>query len=156
LGLFPQGAQDRRATVVGTGGAARSVLWALGQQGFKVVVLGRTPAKVQALALEFGVESASLGPESRSAVEDHADLIVQTTSVGMGDAEGHDPLDWYDFTGREIAYDIIYAPRWTKFLKRAGKAGCRLLFGEDMLVNQAFGQFERFTGRPYPKEALKI
>ena len=74
----------------------------------------------------------------------------------MGDTEGQDPLDWYDFTGNEIAYEIIYVPKWTAFLKRAKDAGCRVLFGEDMLVNQAFGQFRRFTGMEYPLEALKL
>lgn len=154
--LFPRGFRGLRATVVGTGGAARGVIWSLREQGVKVVVLGRTPDKAHALALEFGIEWAPLGPESRMVVEDHADLIVQTTSVGLGDTEGQDPLAWYEFTGREIAYDIIYVPRWTTFLKRAKKAGCRTVFGEDMLVNQAFGQFERFTGLPYPKAALKL
>ena len=145
-----------RATVVGTGGAARGIVWALSQAGVKVVVLGRTPANAQSLALEFGVEWAPLGPESRLIVEDHPDLIIQTTSVGMGETAGQDPLDWYEFTGRELAYDIIYAPRWTKFLTRAKEAGCRVLFGEDMLIGQAYGQFRRFTGRDFPPEALKL
>jgi len=147
--------EGMRATVVGTGGAARGIVWALRQAGVKVVVLGRTPDKAQALAADFGAEWAPLGPESRLIVEDHADIIAQTTSVGLGDTEGQDPLDWYDFTGDEIAYEIIYVPKWTTFLKRAKDAGCRVLFGEDMLVNQAFGQFRRFTGREYPLEALK-
>jgi 3-dehydroquinate dehydratase/shikimate dehydrogenase len=148
--------EGMRATVVGTGGAARGIVWALCQAGVKVVVLGRTPDKAQSLAADFGAEWAPLGPESRLIVEDHADIIAQTTSVGMGETEGQDPLDWYDFTGREIAYEIIYVPKWTAFLKRAKQAGCRVLFGEDMLVNQAFGQFRRFTGAEYPLDALKL
>ncbi len=145
-----------RATVVGTGGAARGIVWSLCQAGVKVVVLGRTPDKAQALAADFGAEWAPLGPESRLIVEEHSDIIAQTTSVGMGDTEGQDPLEWYDFTGNEIAYEIIYVPQWTAFLKRAKDAGCRVLFGEDMLVNQAFGQFRRFTGMEYPLDALKL
>jgi 3-dehydroquinate dehydratase/shikimate dehydrogenase len=156
INLVSKKLKGLRATVVGTGGAARGVIWSLREEGVKVVVLGRTPDKAHALALEFGIEWAPLGPESRLIVEDHSDLIVQTTSVGLGDTEGQDPLEWYEFTGREIAYEIIYVPKWTKFLTRAKKAGCKLLFGEDMLVNQAFGQFERFTGQPYPKEVLKL
>jgi len=152
--LGPGRLKGLRATVVGTGGAARGIVWALQQAGVKVVVLGRSPDKALALAQDFGVEWAPLGPESRLVVEDHADLVVQTTSVGLGD--GQDPLPWYEFTGREIAYDIIYAPRWTPFLTRAKHAGCRLLFGQDMLVGQAFGQFQRFTGLPYPKSALSL
>jgi 3-dehydroquinate dehydratase/shikimate dehydrogenase len=152
----PDRFEGLRATVVGTGGAARGIVWALREAGAKVVVLGRSPDKAHSLALEFDVEWAPLGPESRLIVEDHDDLIVQTTSVGMGETAGQDPLDWYDFTGREIAYDIIYSPRWTRFLDRAKKAGCRILFGEDMLVGQAMGQFRRFTGREYPKNLLKL
>jgi 3-dehydroquinate dehydratase/shikimate dehydrogenase len=146
----------KKATVIGTGGAARGVVWALKREGVRVVVLGRSPDKAMALAGDFGVEWAPLGPESRLVVEEHNDILVQTTSVGMGEAAGQDPLAWYDFTGREIAYDIIYVPRWTPFLTRAKDAGCRILFGEDMLVNQAFGQFRRFTGKEYPKDVLDL
>jgi 3-dehydroquinate dehydratase/shikimate dehydrogenase len=148
--------EGKKATVIGTGGAARGIVWALKQEGVKVVVLGRSPDKAMALAGDFGVEWAPLGPESRLVVEEHNDFLIQTTSVGMGEAAGQDPLAWYDFTGREIAYDIIYVPRWTPFLTRAKEAGCRILFGEDMLVNQAFGQFRRFTGQEYPRDVLDL
>jgi len=143
-----------KATVIGTGGAARGVVWALREAGVDVVILGRSAEKARALALEFGVKAAVLGAESRQAVKDHADLIVQTTSVGMGDTAGQDPLGWYEFTGRELVYDIIYAPEWTAFLTRALEAGCRVFFGREMLFGQAMGQFRRFTGQDYPESRL--
>jgi 3-dehydroquinate dehydratase/shikimate dehydrogenase len=146
---------ELRATVVGTGGAARGVVWALRQAGVKVVVLGRTPDKAQALAQDFDAEWAPLGPEARLIVEDHPDLIVQTTSVGMGDSK-EDPLEWYEFTGREVTYDIIYTPQWTPFLTRAKAAGCKVLFGHDMLMGQAVGQFRRFTGKELPLDKLDL
>lgn len=145
-----------KATVIGTGGAARGVVWALRSAGVTVLVLGRSLAKAQALAEEFGAEAAVLGPETLPLVERSSDLIVQTTSVGMGEASGQDPLGWYPFTGRELVYDIIYTPAWTAFLTRAAAAGCRVFFGREMLVGQARGQFLRFTGREYPEPALTV
>jgi len=146
----------KRVTVIGTGGAARGIVWALKQAGAKVVILGRTPDKTQAVAFDLGVEWAPLGPESRLVVEEHSDVIVQTTSVGMGPQQHLDPLSWYEFSGSELAYDIVYSPRWTPFLTRAKDAGCEVLFGEDMLVGQALGQFRRFTGQDYPLAALPL
>ncbi|MEI8096110.1 MAG: type I 3-dehydroquinate dehydratase [Spirochaetales bacterium] len=137
-------------TVIGTGGAARAIVWALAQAGCRVLVLGRDLAKAEALAAEFGVQAAHLGPESLDAVKTHASVLVQTTSVGMGDQEGKDPLPWYEFTGNEIAYDIVYAPQWTSFLERARQAGCQVLFGRQMLDHQAWLQFGLFTGVDYP------
>jgi 3-dehydroquinate dehydratase/shikimate dehydrogenase len=142
---------DKRVTVVGTGGAARSVVWALRQSGATVLVLGRSPAKAEALAREFGVDWGPLSSASLADLSAHDDLIVQTTSLGMGEQEGVNPLDWYEFTGNETAYDIVYNPEKTAFLQAAESAGCRLVLGKDMLLHQAIGQFSRFVGQDFPE-----
>ena len=84
--------------------------------------------------------------------EGKVDLVVQTTSVGLFPNFDTSPVPDFHFTGKEIAYDIIYKPKMTKFLQDAEKAGCTLHFGEEMLLEQGKLQFEAFTGYHYPKD----
>jgi 3-dehydroquinate dehydratase/shikimate dehydrogenase len=75
------------------------------------------------------------------------DIIIQTTPIGM-DNDSNDPFPFYQFSGREIVFDIIYNPDRTPFLRRAQEAGCKTLNGYDMLVRQAIGQHRLFFGLP--------
>jgi 3-dehydroquinate dehydratase / shikimate dehydrogenase len=136
------------ALVVGAGGAARAVVWALRNHGVKVTILNRDLSKAQKLALETMSNFDSLENAKRY---EGVNLVVQTTSVGMvPDTEG-DPIPAFCFSGKEIAYELVYKPHLTQFLKHAQTAGCSLHFGIDMLIRQGKLQFETFTGYHYPK-----
>ncbi len=142
------------ATVVGAGGAARGVVHALVAEGAKVLVLNRTPERARLLGEEKGVEHAGIGPAGYRKARRFSDLIVQTTSAGMG----HDPVDpapGLRLTGKEIVYELVYSPAVTPFLERARAAGSRIVPGIRMLAAQAARQFELFTGRPYPADLLE-
>ncbi|MBN2352221.1 MAG: shikimate dehydrogenase [Spirochaetales bacterium] len=135
-----------RASVIGAGGAARAAAYALASAGAKLLILNRTPQKAAVLAAEFGAESGPLGTEGFQKMEDFADLIVQTTKMGMDpDIEG-DPLVGYEFKGTEIVYDLVYTPRLTRLLQRALEKGCKVINGEEMFMAQAHEQFRLFTG----------
>ena len=147
--------------MIGAGGAARSVVYALAKEGSAVLVVNRTAERAERLVRDM-TEALRL-PEGRlsSAANDEAglaemrtygDLVVQTTSVGMHPRDDEDALPAYRFTGGEIVYDIVYAPRETVFLRRAAEAGCRVVHGDEMLVNQAYRQFFLYTGKPYPRD----
>jgi 3-dehydroquinate dehydratase/shikimate dehydrogenase len=117
-------------------------------------VLNRTIARARELAERFGARWAGLDAAGLAALAVHADLIVQTTSAGMGEGSG-DPVPDYQFTGREIAYELVYAPRETPFLARARAAGCIAIPGIRMLLAQARGQFALFTGRELPADLME-
>ena len=138
------------ATVIGAGGAARSVVAALKSVGARVLVLNRTVERARALAEQFKVRAAGIDEGGVGASRDHADLIVQTTSVGMAPHEDADPVPGLGFGGREIVYELVYAPEKTPLVRRALSAGCRVLYGRQMLVAQALRQFHLFTGAEYP------
>ncbi len=137
------------ATVLGAGGAARAVVYALCRRGLRVLVLNRTPARARALARRFGAEWGGLDPEGMARLAAHAALIVQATTVGL-DGTG-DPLPEYGFRGTEVVYDLVYGPGPTPLLRRARAAGCRTIAGEEMLRAQAAAQFRLFTGRDLPR-----
>jgi 3-dehydroquinate dehydratase/shikimate dehydrogenase len=136
-----------KAAVIGAGGAARAVVYALTSAGVRVLILNRTPAKAAALAAEFGAESGPLDAEGFRRMEGFADAVVQTTNAGMEPDVDLDPLAGYDFKGTELVYDLIYTPRLTRLLQRALEKGCKVINGEEMLMAQAHEQFRLFTGR---------
>ncbi len=142
--------KDLRATVIGAGGAARSIVYGLRKSGYRVLILNRTRKRAEALAEDFGCIASGLDSAADSLISEYNDLVVQTTSVGMHPEIAGDPLPQYNFRGNEIVYDIVYNPRVTLFLERAAKAKCRIIYGEQMLISQAEHQFKLFTGQTYP------
>jgi 3-dehydroquinate dehydratase/shikimate dehydrogenase len=144
-----------RATVIGAGGAARSVVAALKSAGASVLVLTRTTTRARTLAEQLGVISGGIDAEGLELAKKYSDVVVQTTSVGMTPNEDADPAPGLDFTGREIVYELVYAPERTRFVRRAITAGCRVLYGRQMLIAQALRQFLLFTGVEYPPELVE-
>ena len=138
----------RTALVIGAGGAARAVVWALHNHGVKVTILNRSIEHAKTLANE--TMSAYDTLEMGSQYSKSADLVVQTTSVGMDSLEHEDPCASLTFSGKEIFYELIYKPKQTVILKRAEAAGCRIVTGLEMLMEQGKLQFEAFTGYHYP------
>ena len=142
------------ATVIGAGGAARSVVYALCGRGIRPLVLNRTVEKARVLAEAFQCGWAGLDEEGLSRMQRHAGLIVQATRVGMEPDIEADPVPEYRFSGSEVVYDLVYQPLMTVFLQRAQAAGCRIVSGLAMLYSQGAAQFKRYTGREFPGEAL--
>lgn len=139
-----------RATIIGAGGAARAVAHVLAELGLSCLVVNRDGGKARALARDYGFAFATGDERASDLVADHADLIVNATSVGMEGGQPGDPLSWYDFSGREAVYDLIYKPERTRLLARARAAGCRVCNGYGMLRYQAAEQFRIWTGREPP------
>lgn len=139
-----------RATIIGAGGAARAVAYVLARLGVSCLIVNRSVAKARSLARDFGFAWAASDERAAELVADHADLIVNATSVGMEGGEAGDPLEWYDFSGREAVFDLIYRPERTAFLLRARAAGAKISNGWAMLRYQAAEQFKIWTGREPP------
>lgn len=140
----------KSALVIGAGGASQAIIWALRNRNVKVTILNRTISKAETLAKNNMCKADTL--DNANKYKGKVDLIVQTTSVGLG--EDVSPIPSFEFTGNEICYDIIYKPRMTKFLKDAKEKGCKLHFGDEMLFEQGKLQFEAFTGYHYPKQII--
>lgn len=136
-----------RALVIGAGGASRAVLNALVQAGFSHIDLAnRTVSRAAALEAQFGptVRSAPIGSIPSLAAK--ADLIVNTTPMGMAGRQALD-LDFAHVPDNAIAADIVYVPLRTPFLAAAGSRGLRTADGLGMLLHQAVPGFERWFGK---------
>jgi shikimate dehydrogenase len=150
-GFDPSG---RRCLVVGAGGAARAVLLALAGAGAaELIVVGRTPERVRAAADVAGA-ACRRGAASEAG---GADLVVNATPIGMAGTPNSDelpPVDPELLGPAQLVVDLVYAPRPTRWLARAGQQGAVTLDGLGMLVHQAARQIELWTGRPAPVEAM--
>ncbi len=142
----------RRATVIGAGGAARAVAFALRSLGTELLILNRTEQRARSLARDCGGTAGALDAAGLARVSGHSELIVQTTSVGLPDNPG-DPLAAYSFRGHELVYDLVYGEGLTPILGRAREAGCAVIDGGRMLAEQAYEQYRLFTGRAFPDSA---
>lgn len=151
----------RMARVIGTGGAARSIVAALAKNGFTIVLSGRNSAKAQRLLDELAPGgqhyTAPLGHFAKPtdfAFDDREgclDLVVNASALGM---EGQPPLafDLSHAPPGSIFYDIVTAPAMTPLLIAANKAGFRYIDGMAMLIGQAATAFAKFFGAAPPRE----
>ncbi|MBX8813667.1 shikimate dehydrogenase [Ochrobactrum sp. MR34] len=149
----------KTALVLGAGGASRAVLYALLNRGFeKIIVVNRTVERAQALADHFGSKIEATGWDQAQGFVSSADVIVNTTSLGMsghGEAEAF-PLDFSAAKAGAVATDIVYIPLETPFLAQARQAGLRCVDGLGMLLHQAVPGFEHWFGlRPEVTDELR-
>lgn len=148
--LGAQSLEGVKTTIVGAGGAAKAVAYALKSLGASACVINRNMSKAKHLADAYGFEWSGMTERAADLMERYNDLIVQTTSVGLEGGVAGDPIDWYEFTGREALYETIYSPPETQVMRRARAAGCRVTNGLGMLQAQAEAQFSLFSGMDYP------
>ncbi len=140
--------KKKKVAIIGAGGAAKAIAYAIKEIGGKACIFNRTLPKAKMLAEKFGFEYASLGFESIEILREYSQIIVQTTSMGMGSTEesnaNNDPIWFYDFSGEEMLYDIVYKPAVTPIMARAEKSGCKVENGLTMLQYQGEEQFRLF------------
>lgn len=145
-----------KAVVLGAGGAARAIVWALLSRNFtQVHIVNRTEEKARQLAEEFGTKTIAHGWDKLGTVLEEADLLVNTTSLGM---TGKPPLeiDLASLPETALVNDIVYAPLETDLLKQAAGRGNPKVDGIGMLLHQAVPGFERWFGiRPEVTEELR-
>lgn len=136
-------------TVIGAGGAARAILFALARMGVgEVAMIGRSPLKAAGLLSHFGLKGRTLPldaplPPSR--------LLVNASTLGMQEAEPLD-LDLSPLPEDAVVYDIVYAPLETNLLAAARARELDTIDGLEMLVGQAAVAFELFFGAEPPRE----
>ena len=146
---------SRDVLVLGFGGAGRAVSDALRRHGAnRIVVANRSLVSKDRLDA-MGLTDAEVIPWSeRNDVASSCDLVINCTSVGMGD-DSSSPLVDSVFSDRHVAIDIVYHPSETPFLRGALRRGARTIGGIGMLVHQAARQEEIWIGRSPDVEAMK-
>lgn len=155
LGRSPEG---MRALVLGAGGSARAVVWALVEAGAEVCVWNRTHARALALAEELGAAAVEVAAPG--------DLLVNCTSVGLEPDAQHPlasepsglnqlPLDADQVGEYSYVVDLAYRNGDTPLIAAARSRGANVVDGLDVLVAQGALSFELWTGRAAPRQAMR-
>src|SRR5204863_2731321 len=153
LDALPEPPNGKRALVMGAGGSARAVAWALTTHGARVTIWNRTPEKARALAQEFGTSVADPG--------DEYDLIVNATTVGMGTSTQASsdlkslPIDADALGERHQLVDLAYGAVETELVRAASARGARVVDGLEVLVRQGAASLRIWTGMDPPIEAMR-
>uniref|UniRef100_A0A5B7A1S8 Putative 3-dehydroquinate dehydratase/shikimate dehydrogenase 3 n=1 Tax=Davidia involucrata TaxID=16924 RepID=A0A5B7A1S8_DAVIN len=140
--------------VIGAGGAGKALAYGGKEKGARVVVANRTYDKAKELANKVGGEAITLAELDDFHPEDGM-ILANTTSVGMKPKTDLTPISKKALSHYSLVFDAIYTPKWTRLLQEAQESGAKVVFGTEMFINQAFVQFERFTGLPAPKQLIR-
>ena len=151
LAALPASPEGKRALVLGAGGAARAVVWALVREGAEADVWNRTTLRSSNLCDELGgrpVEEPSTG---------EYDLIVNTTTVGL---EGEDPFAELpirrdDLRAGQTVVDLPYGTGQTALAEAARDAGAEVVDGIEVLVRQGAESLRIWTGREPPLDVMR-
>ncbi len=141
-----------QTVVLGAGGAARGVAFALKHAGARVSIWNRTGSRAQELASAFGLETVSddeLEREVRA-----CDLLINTTSVGL-EKPDESPLELGVLPKAGWVCDIVYRPLETRLLREAKRAGLATVDGLGMLVHQGALALSAWTGRDVPADVMR-
>lgn len=162
LGDWPARHTDvQLATLIGTGGAAAAVAWALRRRGVLVFVHGRSRERAIRFLRDLGEDDMDFAQSLEALTDDlhpiwleppqAAEIMINATPLGM---TGHSVLDvnLASLPPDAIVYDLVYDPVETPLLRAARERGLRTISGLDMLIGQAALAFELFFAQPAPRE----
>ena len=152
---------EQSALMLGAGGAARGVAFALLASGLSTLVIAnRTRAKAEELVHDLGrmyqdATLTAISTEQAGEALAKATLLVQTTSIGMHPHTEESPLDAKHLHDRLLVSDLIYNPLDTKLLRDAAKAGARTHRGVGMFIYQGALSFEYWTKQEAPVQEMR-
>ncbi|MDD5127247.1 MAG: shikimate dehydrogenase [Dehalococcoidales bacterium] len=157
-GVAPEG---KKIVILGAGGAARGVSRSLAESGAQLVILNRHPetaaelARILAPAARAGVTALPLDEASMTGAIQDADVLVNTTSVGMSPDEDMSPVPVKLLNARLMVFDIVYHPAGTRLLREARAAGARVIGGLEMIIWQGALAQQYWTGQPAPVAVMR-
>jgi len=153
----------QRVVILGSGGAARAIAFALGVEGKieHLTLLGVDEQERTALANDLKAKTSillhdrALTPETLQSALAQAQLLIHCTPIGMHPKVDESCVPKHLLHRDLTVMDIVYNPLNTRLLQDAQAAGCRTIPGINMFLYQAVGQFELWTGKPAPIEVMR-
>ncbi|MEN6355472.1 MAG: shikimate dehydrogenase [Armatimonadota bacterium] len=152
----------KKVLLLGAGGSAKAVSFALAEIGCEIVIANRTFGRarelVEGLNTVFGRDAARAIGMQREALADEAqsaDLLVNTTSVGMSPDIDSTPIPGDLLHSNLLVYDLVYNPSTSRLVRQARERGARAVNGLGMLVHQGALSLEMWTGRQAPVDVME-
>ncbi|NLF88535.1 shikimate dehydrogenase [Candidatus Bathyarchaeota archaeon] len=153
--------KGRKVVLLGAGGAARAIAYAVAKEADELAVLNRTAKDAQALArlvekaANKRIVAASIEPEDIDANLQDSDILINATSVGMKPRIDETPVPIELLRSNLAVMDIVYNPLETKLAKDAKALGAKVVSGVEMLIYQGASSFEIWTGKSAPVEVMR-
>jgi shikimate dehydrogenase len=139
---------NKKVAVIGAGGAAKTIIWALKQHGSHIRLYNKSIERGRMVAEQFGIEFKG-NHELLTASSDY-DILVNATSVGF---KSEETLFLRDrLVPGSVVFDVVFIPTETTLIREARAIGCIGISGTEMLMHQACRQFELYTKVPAPME----
>ena len=157
-GLDPYG---KKVVLLGAGGAAKAIAYTLSKEAKTLYILNRTPEKAAVLADVLNRMSNNkivgniLTPSSIQSSLRGADVLINSTSVGMSPAVNESLVSPKWLKPSLTVMDAVYNPVETKLLKDAKTVGARIISGVEMLLYQGAEAFKIWTGNTAPIEVMR-
>jgi shikimate dehydrogenase len=143
----------KKVVLLGAGGAARAVAFAVADEGGEVVILNRTEESAAALATAVNAKYGTLARIEQEM--QGADIVINATSVGMAPTENESLVKSVFLSSEAVAMDLVSQPKETKLLKEAKERGCKIVYGDRMLFWQGALKFKVYTGLEPPIEVME-
>ena len=153
--------KGKKIMLLGAGGAARAIGFALAEQAGELSILNRSIQPAAELAElvyhEFNTKvfAYTLSPLTVRGTLIDADLLINATSVGMEPNDKENIVDPRWLKSDLVVMDIVYNPIETRLAKNAKKAGAKVVSGIEMLIYQGAASFEIWTGQKAPIEVMR-
>jgi shikimate dehydrogenase len=149
--------------VLGSGGAARAVAMTVALHGrpAELAILGVVEDELLRLGRDITEKSGTiastqkLDERSLAVAVERAEVLLHCTPVGMTPNVERTVVPSKLLRPDLAIFDAVYNPRRTLLLKEASALGCRVVEGMEMFLGQAMVQFELWTGKPAPAEAMR-
>jgi 3-dehydroquinate dehydratase/shikimate dehydrogenase len=125
--------KEKRIVIIGAGGAAKAIIYEACRRGAHVTVVNRDAKKAELVAAHFGCNGKALD-RMEECYRDGYDIIINCTPIEM-------PIDEQYILPGTLVMDIRTRPKESLFLKHAFNKGCKVVFGYEMFIEQAIGQF---------------
>lgn len=150
----------KNVVVLGAGGAARAIAVEVGLSGAaNILVVNRDETRgrelVQLINDRVHVPSQFAQWEGNYDVPPETDVVINATSIGLGDDEARVPLNIGTLEADMVVADVIFNPPETRLLRDAKSRGCQTLDGLGMLVNQAVIGFKIWTGQDADPQVMR-
>jgi 3-dehydroquinate dehydratase / shikimate dehydrogenase len=138
--------------ILGAGGVARSIAYALHREGAQITITSRTYERAQRLAED--VKCKAVDWHARHSIS--FDVLVNCTPVGMHPNVDESPCHFSILKPGTTVFDTIYTPETTLLIREARSRGCDTITGVDMFVRQAARQIELFTGLTPDTDVMRL
>jgi shikimate dehydrogenase len=151
----------KRIVLLGAGGAARAIAFAVAEEGGYLFIHNRTRERAHELAdvisdlYGIPIVVGGLDAEALKETVPDADIIINATSVGMAPDAARSPVPAELLCENQTVFDIVYSPIETRLLRESGERGAAAIDGLQMLVWQGALAFQLWTGQAAPVDVMR-